>query len=518
MKTPTWRSNLAIFITISLAITGYFFWQQDLALQQFRAQAREYSRILAAVVEQNIHNAIASNDGLESVIKRFLENSSRFIIYLNGIEKFSSSELASFAVESGLAGVSIVSKTDKKSVSGPEGWLPTGFTCSPGRLVSFPEKHLYLFSSEGNNGTGQPEGMDCVTVGLATGKIESLRREVSVERLLQVLSKLHGISYVRLEPSGEKNDTVSDVSSVALVKENNHILSKAVFPMGEKRLVVALEAMHFSKRLQQMRRQFGLFTVFLVIGGTLSTWWLFRMQRLRVQQAREFERTLARQHEEAALGRAAETITHEMRNPLNAIDMGLQRLQIEAHELASDHRQLIVSMRDAVTRSDSIISGLRQFTHSFELCLESLIIADMITKIITLYNTLCDDRAIKIELDLDTSLVVNGDRSLLGQLLENVIKNGIEAQPEGGFLKVELKRSRDQCEIVVANACYNLTGENIDSIFEPYFTTKGKGTGLGLAICKKIALAHSGECFCRVEQGNFYFSLQLPLGDIGPLA
>jgi two-component system, NtrC family, sensor histidine kinase HydH len=511
MKTPTWRSNLTVFIIISVAVIGYFFWQQELALQQFRAQAREYSRILAAVVERNINNAIASNNGLDGVIKRFLENSSRFVLYLNGIEKFSSTELSAFSLESGLAGVTIIPGDGGKSASGPEGWLPAGFACSPGRLVSLPEKHLSLFSLEDGGGTDQSAGGDCVIVGLATGKIESLQKEISVERLLQVLSNLHGIAYVRLEPLGAEVDVVSDVSSVALARENNRVLSKTVFPMGDKRLVVALEASHLAKRLQQMRRQFALFIVFLIFGGTVSTWWLFRMQRLRLQQTREFERTLARQHEEAALGRAAETITHEMRNPLNAIDMGLQRLQLEASELVPDHRQLITSMRDAVARSDSIISSLRQYTGSFELSRESLVLADLVIKVITLYRSLCDDHALQVELDLDSALVVSGDRALLGQLLENVIKNGIEAQPAGGFLRLSLGQSGDYCEFNIVNAGCGLTGDDIDHIFEPYFTTKGKGTGLGLAISRKIALAHSGQCFCRVDRGNFYFSLRLPL-------
>ncbi len=517
MKTPTWRSNLAIFFVISVMVIGYFFWQQNLALQQFREQAREYSRILAAVVERNIKNMLVSNNGLENVIKRFLENSARFIVYLNGIEKFSSSELAAFATESGLAGVTIISSGGKENISGPEGWLPSDSTCSSNSLTVLPEKHLYLFTLS-EKGKSQSANNECVIVGLATGEIENLQHELSVERLLQVLGKLHGIDYVRLEAVEKDGNAVSDVSTVTLLSENHHVFSKTVFPMGDKRLVVALEATHFAKRLQQMRTQFGLFIAFLFFGGTLSTWWLFRMQRLRIEQAREFERRLARQHEEAALGKAAETITHEMRNPLNAIDMGLQRLQIEARQLDDDHRQLIISMREAVARSDTIISGLKQYTHAFELSWESLNLADMIIKGITLYRSLCDEYGIQIELDLDRDLVVSCDRALLGQLLENVIKNAIEAQTGGGFLHIGLKRMNDHCEITMTNAGCKLGLDDIDHIFEPYFTTKSRGTGLGLAISRKIAAAHSGTCFCRVEQGNFTFTLNLPLQSSGTSA
>jgi two-component system, NtrC family, sensor histidine kinase HydH len=519
MNRPTWRSNLAIFISLLCLVVGYFFWQERLALQQFREQAREHSRILAAVVERNINNVLASNKGLENVIIRFLKNSARFVSYLDEIERFSESELSAFAGESGLAGIKIIRRGGQESLTGPQGWLSDKEGCSSGTLSSLSDRHLYVFSmqTEGEKSPSMEPG--CIIVGLATGELDNLREELSVDRLLRVLGGLHGIAYVRLEPV-ITTETDTSIPSVDLVRENNRLVSKAIFLMGEKKLVVALEAGDFSERVQQMRRQFGIFVIFLIISGTLSTWWLFRMQRLRVEQAREFERKLARQHEEAALGRAAETITHEMRNPLNAIGMGLQRLQIETSNLGRDHHQLIISMREAVDRSNSIISSLSRYTHSFELVLEPLVLADLIMRVMTLYQSLCDDRSIQVYLDLDKSLVVNGDRDLLGQLFENVIKNGIEAQPDGGFLKINLGRSGDHCEIVLVNAGCSLRVDEVEHVFEPYFTRKSKGTGLGLPISRKIAEAHSGRCSCRSDQenGHFYLSIILPLAVPDPAA
>jgi|WetSurMetagenome_2_1015567.scaffolds.fasta_scaffold598316_1 two-component system, NtrC family, sensor histidine kinase HydH len=146
MNKPTWRSNLAIFISLLCLVIGYFFWQERLALQQFREQAREHSRILSAVVERNINNVLASNKGLENVIIRFLKNSARFVSYLDEIERFSESELSAFAGESGLAGIKIIRRGGQESLTGPPGWLPDTEGCSSGTLSSLSDRHLYIFS------------------------------------------------------------------------------------------------------------------------------------------------------------------------------------------------------------------------------------------------------------------------------------------------------------------------------------------------------------------------------------
>ncbi len=160
----------------------------------------------------------------------------------------------------------------------------------------------------------------------------------------------------------------------------------------------------------------------LILFGAASSVWLYRIQRHQLNKTRQFERKMARQMEQASLGRATATITHEIRNPLNAISMGLQRLQIETVDLAADHMALIESMRDAVSRTNAIISNLQQFVRPFTFDHQPVPAADLILSLMAPYRQACADRQIAIEPDLDCKLVLTGDRHLLGQAFDNFIK------------------------------------------------------------------------------------------------
>lgn len=102
-------------------------------------------------------------------------------------------------------------------------------------------------------------------------------------------------------------------------------------------------------------------------------------------RTRSFERLLAKEHEAAALGRATATIAHEVRNPLNAINMGLQRLTLESAVLDEDQRALIVAMEEAV-RAAAIISELQRFTRKLQPRLQPLDPAKLLQQMLLLYQ------------------------------------------------------------------------------------------------------------------------------------
>ncbi len=491
-----WRINLAVFTGFILIVVGYFYYQTEKATREFQKHSQEHSEILAAVVRLNVRNAILAKDGLENIVSESLHNSGRFIAYLDSVEPFSSAELTAFALESGFAGLKIFSPDSV--VSGPGDWLPDAQCSEGGTLTHVLDKQLYLYSFVIEEADHIAK---CVLIGLPAKKIEQTLNDISVHRLLEMFNNLHDIAYVRLLPSGTQNPPLS--SNV----------TETFLPMGDEQLVVALKKTRFALRRSQMQLEFVLFISFLILCGGISSWWLYHAQQQRLQQTREFEQKMAKQREDAALGRAASTITHELRNPLNAIGMGIQRMQIESNNLDNDHKALLHSMLESVERSNTIITRLKQYSDSFTVTGSSVNISGLLYDVFKLYQAQSEKQELDIQFDCDEALTVTGDKVLLAQLFENLIKNSIEAQNKSGFVTVHCHSRGENCFITIANGGFALSEEESLLILEPYFTSKSRGTGLGLVISKKIIQAHGGKLDYQINfaKKTIRFNIMLPL-------
>jgi len=501
---PTWKGNLLVFGLLILIVLAYFFWQLQQAHETFLNHARQHAGMLAGVIELNARNALLSQSIIEEIMQTFLGNTARFVDYLDNVEPFASEELAAFAQEAGLAGIRIV-RQEGDATEGPPGWFkyPGDFSCSANArlLRHLPADHLYFLTVPRSTESG------CIITGITAARIEKLHEQVSLPRLLNTLSRLAGITYVRLEAPPCKNACCSNpkmscIPEVMLINAPDRKVAEARLPFREDVLVVALDAAYFFVRISQLRNELFVFSAILAMLGIFFSWLLHRHQTAYLKRIRDVERELAREREDAALGRAAAAITHEIRNPLNAISMGLQRLQIEADDLSEEYQELVATMLKAVQRTNSIVTNIRRYAGPLKLRLQPVRLSAVISHILSLYRQKCEENGIEIRYDIRYEGTIDGDSELLEQVGENLIKNSIEAQPEGGCLSVIVDREGSEAILSVENSGLDLSAEEVSRIFEPYFTSKARGTGLGLAIVRRIIRAHKGRVEAEVPDAG----------------
>mgnify|MGYP001099441849 CR=1 FL=1 len=287
-------------------------------------------------------------------------------------------------------------------------------------------------------------------------------------------------------------------------------------PMGT--LVVGLDAAQHASRIDQMRRQFFLFAALLLGLGLFFSWLLYRYQQADLTRTRTFERLLAREHEAAALGRATATIAHEVRNPLNAISMGLQRLILQSNQLDTEQQELIGAMTESTRRAGAIITELQRFTRKLQPRPEQIDPFDLLQRLLPLYRQRCADQQIELSCTNSSTGTILADPDLVAEVLENLLKNSIEAQPNGGFVRIDLDQAAEGTKLTITNGGLLLTNEDVARLGEPYFTTKTKGTGLGLALCRRIAEAHGGSLEIVADCQRQQLTVRLTLPRTAPQA
>ena len=126
-------------------------------------------------------------------------------------------------------------------------------------------------------------------------------------------------------------------------------------------------------------------------------------------------------------------------------------------------------------------------------------------------------------------MLANGDRELLRQVFPNLIRNAIQAMPEGGELRIRTRKAlisvpendggsvdRRFIAVTITDTGGGISAEDLEKIFNPFFTTKEKGTGLGLAISHNIIKAHQGTIDAVSEEGKgTSFTVKIPCWDEG---
>lgn len=218
-------------------------------------------------------------------------------------------------------------------------------------------------------------------------------------------------------------------------------------------------------------------------------------------QLKDMQDKLVEAEKLAALGKLSGIVAHDLRNPLAVIRNSAYLLRKNL-EGTKDSRVIkyLELLDEEVDVADSIIEEVLSFTRIKNIKLSSFKINEIAEKVLTKINI---PESVKIIKSLDKSIpAMQGDKEQLQRLMTNLIRNAVEAMPEGGKLTITAAFKDTVILIKISDTGVGIDKEEADRIFEPMFSTKIHGTGLGLPACKNIVEAHKGHISVKSQKGK----------------
>ena len=564
------RDFLASGLLLLMLASLYTYFEAQRLKQEFLRQTEEKGTALAKAMEASVRNAIVGNAVLEDLIRQRLIDNARLIdqlllfryadqSLLNEISAMNRLQKIDLLDEQGrpwelsaLATAIAAKKAKEETVQrrqqtiqyawGKRWRLPTE---KAGEALTEPppgikDKQFWKGSAFGV-AVGARSFPGIIAVHANSDYILNFEKEIGVQTQIETLGRHSDSEFIAFLDGNLKvvahtdRRRIGEQEKEPLVlraKVDGEVISQIVEGGGGKRYFevvkpVALDEFNlgflkFGLSLGSMEiawhnslRAIVILSVAIVAAGILGLAAIFHNQQLHLQQVKALEIEVLHRERLSAMGNMAAAVAHEVRNPLNAISMGLQRLKMEfqPNEDLEGYSRLTGLMMGEVHRLNSIVEQFLSLARPIEIKAEALPLAEVLKELAALQESSARESNVHIQVIAAPNLPpLKADPSHLTQVLLNLMLNGLQAMPDGGTLTLEAKVLKDQFLIAVSDTGSGIAPEHQRRIFEPYFTTKVKGTGLGLAISRMIIEAHGGTLivFSKMGQGS-RFEISLPL-------
>lgn len=226
--------------------------------------------------------------------------------------------------------------------------------------------------------------------------------------------------------------------------------------------------------------------------------------RRDITQRTHMEQRLQQSERLASIGELSTYIAHEIRNPLFAIS-GFANSLLRSVTQDEKSREKLKIILEESKRLDGILKSILNFSRPIEASAGITDVNEVVRSTLDVMCLGCELKGIFVLKDLTEPMAkAKADPELVKQSLINLVKNSMEAMPEGGTLTVRTGLTRDYVTLEVEDTGAGIQPEIRDKVFSPFFSTKGKGAGLGLAMIRKIIDDIGGdlELVSKVGEGT----------------
>jgi two-component system NtrC family sensor kinase len=239
-----------------------------------------------------------------------------------------------------------------------------------------------------------------------------------------------------------------------------------------------------------------------------------------ITERKRLEEEKLRAERLAVIGAMSARLAHEIRNPLSSITLNIELVRDEVETLSKDNasaadesRSLLRSIDSEVRRIQRVTEDYLQFARIPKPRRETVSLNEVLSQGLTFMESLFGATQVTVHTKLDESLpLIQADEGQLWQAILNLIRNALEAMPEGGTLMVGTARRGSSVALTVSDTGKGMSEQERQEMFKPFFSTKSSGTGLGLPLTQQIVAEHDGSIRCESTPGKgTTFVIELPL-------
>jgi len=233
-----------------------------------------------------------------------------------------------------------------------------------------------------------------------------------------------------------------------------------------------------------------------------------------LREIRDLQEKVRRSERLASLGRLAAGVAHEIRNPLSSI-RGFAQFFMQRFKGQEKDQEYASTMVKEVDRLNRVITELLDFARPKEPHREPHSLEEILDHTLEVLKPELAKKKVGVEKKYERKLpLARVDRDQLSQAFLNLLINSLESMEDGGKVRVGIRREgQGSLRVSIGDTGKGIPGEDLEKVFEPFFSTKRKGTGLGLSIVHQIVEGHGGDIQVESQKGEgTFFQITLPIG------